>query len=190
MNHLKESELKNLTHTLHKEKQELEHHFNLQKDDESGSLNQSLSDATGELSTYDNHPADVGTETFERGRDLALEEKMTNDLSQVNQALELIDQGRYGTCRICGMDIPFERLEALPYTMYCVDHTPRNQNSEDRPIEEEVMTPPPSGAGEKRQHNHGKFDDANAWESVEEYGTSNSAAMATKRDVKDYQEGM
>jgi len=113
-----------------------------------------LSDATGELSTYDNHPADVGTETYERARDLALEEKMSNDLAQVSQALELIDQGRYGTCQICGMDILFERLEA------------------------------------KRQYNHGKFDDADAWESVEEYGTFNSAAMATKRDVKDYQEGM
>lgn len=190
MKHLKESELKRLTHILLEEKKELHHHFDLQEEDESGSIGQSLSDATGELSTVDNHPADIGTETFERARDLAVDDKMNDELTQVNHALKLIEQGQYGTCQVCGKDIPFERLEALPYTMYCIEHTPRQNNSEDRPIEEEVITPPPSGAGEKRQHNKGKFDDADAWEHVEEYGTSNSPAMASKRDVKDYQEGM
>lgn len=190
MNHLKESELKKLTHILLEEKKELEHHFSLQDDDKSGSLNQSLADATGELSTYDNHPADIGTETFERARDLAVNDKMSDELTQVNQALELIEIDHYGTCQVCGSDIPYERLEALPYTLYCVDHAPKNNNSEDRPIEEQVMTPPPSGAGENRQHNDGKFDDADAWETVEKYGTSNTPAMASKRDVKDYQEGM
>ncbi|WKL01248.1 hypothetical protein Q0F98_32005 [Paenibacillus amylolyticus] len=52
------------------------------------------------------------------------------------------------------------------------------------------MTMPPSGAGEGRQQRAGKFDNADAWEAVEEYGTSNSPQTAAKRDVKGYDENM
>lgn len=52
------------------------------------------------------------------------------------------------------------------------------------------MTPPPKGAGEVRQRNAGRFDDAGAWDAVEKYGTSNSPATAAKRDVTDYDENM
>ncbi|GAB6989052.1 TraR/DksA C4-type zinc finger protein [Paenibacillus pini] len=189
MSHLNSAQLKELEHTLHEEKKDLERHFSVEEEDQ-GDLSESLTDSTGELSSYDNHPADMGTETFERGRDLAVDEKLSSELEQVNAALSKIDKGEYGVCEVCGKDIPFERLQALPYTPYCIDDTPEKNISDDRPVEEQVMTPPPSGAGEGRQEREGRFDDADAWESVEEYGTSNSPAMAAKRDVKDYNEGM
>ena len=42
-------------------------------------------------------------------------------LAQVTAALQRIEQGTYGTCVVCGRPIGHERLEALPYTPYCVD---------------------------------------------------------------------
>lgn len=42
-------------------------------------------------------------------------------LAQVNAALERIEQGAYGKCVTCGKPIARERLDALPYTPYCVN---------------------------------------------------------------------
>jgi RNA polymerase-binding transcription factor DksA len=42
-------------------------------------------------------------------------------LGQVAEALKRIDAGTYGRCTLCGRDIAPERLQALPYTPYCVD---------------------------------------------------------------------
>ncbi len=41
-------------------------------------------------------------------------------LSDIEHALERLDAGTYGTCEECGIAIPFERLEAIPATRFCV----------------------------------------------------------------------
>ena len=46
-----------------------------------------LRDSTGELSATDNHPADVGTEVFERERDLAIQGTLEHELEQIHSAL-------------------------------------------------------------------------------------------------------
>ncbi|EFU39985.1 transcriptional regulator, TraR/DksA family protein [Paenibacillus vortex V453] len=153
---------------------------------EGTNTNNSLRDSTGELSAADNHPADVGTEVFERGRDLAIQETLADELEQIRSALQRMDQGQYGTCAECGQEIPYERLEAIPYTAYCVEHSPRQDLSDNRPVEEDVITPPPSGAGVNRQREDGRFDDAGAWEAVEDYGTSTSPGMSTQPGQDDY----
>src|SRR5690625_6037438 len=79
-------------------------------------LQSAVKDTTGELSSYDNHPADMGTELFERGKDVALNEHAEKELEEINSALHAIDEGTYGICVECGADIPFERLEAVPTT--------------------------------------------------------------------------
>ncbi|WP_340029867.1 hypothetical protein MHB71_13145 [Paenibacillus sp. FSL H7-0940] len=66
------------------------------------------------LSSYDNHPADAGTETFERSRDLAIDDTLTDEFNQVNDALERMEQGTYGTCVTCGEDIPSNDLRLSP----------------------------------------------------------------------------
>jgi len=81
--------------------------------DESGEL--------GDLADYDNHPADQGTETFERTKDLALDENLDDLLGQIDNALHKIDAGTYGICDRCGRDINPERLKVLPYAIFCVD---------------------------------------------------------------------
>lgn len=150
----------------------------------------SLRDSTGELSAADNHPADVGTEVFERGRDLAIQGTLDSELEQIISALERMDQGQYGICAECGQNIPYERLEAIPYTAYCVRHTPRKDPADDRPVEEDIITPPPSGAGVNRQRQDGRFDDAGAWEAVEDYGTSTSSGMSIKPGQDDYKKNV
>ena len=72
-------------------------------------------------STADNHPADVATVTFDRELDYSLEENEERLLAAIDAALERIDEGTYGMCNTCGQAIGEERLEALPWTMQCID---------------------------------------------------------------------
>jgi RNA polymerase-binding protein DksA len=75
----------------------------------------------GELSSVDtNHPADVGTEMFERERQQALNENLLKLIKQTNDALAKIDAGTYGVCDHCGGAIPDARLQALPYATLCI----------------------------------------------------------------------
>jgi DnaK suppressor protein len=67
-----------------------------------------------------NHPADVGTELFEREKDLSILEQVDARLTLVDRALQRLDDGTYGTCEVCGEPIGAERLEALPAATLCV----------------------------------------------------------------------
>ncbi|WP_018086384.1 TraR/DksA C4-type zinc finger protein [Desulfurispora thermophila] len=108
---------------------------------ESG-LHEPMADAVGEISLYDNHPADVATEIFERSKDLALKESAKITLGAVNDALQRIDSGTYGICTACGRRIPWERLQAVPQTTMCKGCQEASEVApvhQDRPVEEEVM---------------------------------------------------
>ena len=73
-----------------------------------------------ELSSADQHQADVGTETFEREKDLSILEQVEAELADVAHALERLEEGTYGTCEACGKPIGEERLEALPAARFCL----------------------------------------------------------------------
>ena len=62
-----------------------------------------------ELSAVDQHQADVGTETFEREKDLSILERVEGELADVEHALRRLDDGSYGTCEACGRPIGEER---------------------------------------------------------------------------------
>jgi len=83
---------------------------------------QSESESVGELSSYDQHQADMGTETFEREKDLSILEQVEAELADVEHAMRRLDDGTYGTCEVCGSAIPDERLEALPAARLCLEH--------------------------------------------------------------------
>ncbi|GGO02079.1 hypothetical protein [Saccharibacillus kuerlensis] len=188
MKHLSDSQIDTLKNLLLERKSELEQHFDNSEDTTEG-FETSIRVSTGELTAVDNHPADLGTEEFERARDMAIDSDLSDRLDEVNSALKRIEDGTYGVDIETGKEIPFERLEAVPYTAHNVDTTPENDPLLDyRPVEEDVMTTPPSGAGENRQEYAGKFDDASAWQAVESYGNADSPAMSTKRDVESYNE--
>ncbi len=46
-------------------------------------------------------------------------------LAQVNAALWRIEEGEYGSCIECGELIDEKRLNAVPFTAYCIDHAPQ-----------------------------------------------------------------
>ncbi len=83
---------------------------------------ESEDESLSELSDIDQHQADVGTETFEREKDLSILEQVDAELADVERALQRIDDGTYGTCEVDGKPISEERLEALPATRFCLEH--------------------------------------------------------------------
>ncbi len=86
---------------------------------------QTEQDSLSELSSVDQHQADMGTETFEREKDLSILEAIEAELADVEHALRRLDEGTYGTCEACGRPIDDERLEALPATRLCRDDQQR-----------------------------------------------------------------
>jgi RNA polymerase-binding protein DksA len=80
----------------------------------------SMEDETQEIPS-NNHPGDVATHTLDREIDYTLEENEERVLAAIDAALERIDKGTFGICRSCGRPIALERLEALPYTIQCID---------------------------------------------------------------------
>ncbi|WP_432084255.1 TraR/DksA C4-type zinc finger protein [Streptomyces sp. WAC 04229] len=41
-------------------------------------------------------------------------------LKEIDEAFARVEDGTYGACLGCGKPVPGERLEILPYTLYCV----------------------------------------------------------------------
>ncbi|WP_100404545.1 TraR/DksA C4-type zinc finger protein [Bacillus solitudinis] len=112
--------------------------FNLSEFGEEKELARSASDSTGELSQYDNHPADTATEFFERGKDIAINEHLRNEYHDIEHALEKMANGTYGICEVTGEKIPYQRLEAYPTARTLIQQNSQ-EISEHRPIEEDVL---------------------------------------------------
>lgn len=71
--------------------------------------------------SYDDRVASLAMLAQDRELDLSIEEKVKRLLDRVNDAIEEIEAGSYGTCKSCGKSISSERLEFLPYAERCVD---------------------------------------------------------------------
>ncbi|ANB62117.1 yteA family sporulation protein [Anoxybacteroides amylolyticum] len=130
-------------------------------------------DSTGELASYDNHPADEGTELYEREKDIALYDHAERELANIHRALQAIKNGTYGRCERCGEPIPYERLEALPTTTFCKEHSREQAVSQKRPLEEGVLFPP-FGKFDFDDRDAAMYDAEDAWQEVARYGTSDT----------------
>jgi len=76
---------------------------------------------SGELASFDQHPADSGTNLADADREEASLEVLLAQLERVRAALERLEAGSYGRCVDCGRELPEERLEARPEAERCVD---------------------------------------------------------------------
>jgi RNA polymerase-binding protein DksA len=74
-----------------------------------------------EEETYDNHLADSASATLDREIDYTLEGNAEHILGAIDQGLQRIESGTYGTCERCGKQIAEDRLEAIPYATRCID---------------------------------------------------------------------
>ncbi len=135
----------------------------------------SVGENTAELSAYDNHPADLGSETFERQKDLGLKLDAGFFIGEIDDALERIEKGSYGKCARCGTPIAEGRLEAVPWTRYCLGCKEEEEKRPDglRPAEEIPLWPPFGRTFNDRSERPG-IDGEDIWESLEAYGTSNT----------------
>jgi RNA polymerase-binding transcription factor DksA len=80
---------------------------------------------SGELSAVDQHPADSGTELFERERDRSIIESLEADLAAIGRAEDRLDGGTFGLSVASGDPIPDERLEAIPHAELTADEQAR-----------------------------------------------------------------
>jgi DnaK suppressor protein len=101
---------------LLKEKQRVEHALGYLDEENPGSL-----EDEGEDEAFDNHLADTATLTHDRELDYTLEENSGHILAAIDQALDRIEEGTFGTCARCGQPIAEARLEAMPYATKCID---------------------------------------------------------------------
>lgn len=78
-----------------------------------------------DLPSADQHPGDVGTEAFERTKDVSIRASIERRLTDVQDALARLDGDRYGICQSCGEPIDPERLSARPEVRFCLDDQER-----------------------------------------------------------------
>jgi RNA polymerase-binding transcription factor DksA len=75
----------------------------------------------GNLSNMPIHMADLGTDNFEQEFTLSLLQNEEQVLGEIGAALDRIKQGTFGRCEECDGEIPRVRLQAVPYTRFCVE---------------------------------------------------------------------
>lgn len=138
-----------------------------------GGLGESQQEAARELSGYDQHTADQGTETYEREKDFGLLARARDVLRRIDAALQRMDEGTYGTCERCGEVIDAERLAALPYASRCVACEEKEEEHYHRPVEEERPFPPFTDEFFEAEDDPGYGRD-DVWREVARHGTANS----------------
>ena len=65
----------------------------------------------------------------ERDLEFALDARETAELAAVDAALKRIEDGVYGQCADCGVEIPAPRLHAAPEAARCIDCQDKRENS-------------------------------------------------------------
>jgi DnaK suppressor protein len=78
------------------------------------------SEYAGDVSNYGDETADAATSTFERERDLSLENNLRDLVGKIDRALARLDDGTFGACERCGKPIEKARVKALPYVELCI----------------------------------------------------------------------
>lgn len=74
-----------------------------------------------ELSSYDNHPGDTGTETYMIEQEKGFKKQLEDTIEKIDESLEDIKSGRYGYCDNCDKEISEGRLELIPYAKSCLE---------------------------------------------------------------------
>jgi RNA polymerase-binding protein DksA len=84
-----------------------------------GSFAATQSDMSGDVG-LDDESADAGTATFEREKDLSIENNVRDLLRKIDAALSRMESKTYGLCERCGKPIEKARIKALPYAELCI----------------------------------------------------------------------
>lgn len=80
----------------------------------------SQKEASGDISGYSFHMADVATDNYDREFSLGLASNEREALYEVGDALKRIDDGTFGVCETCKGLIAKNRLKAVPSARLCL----------------------------------------------------------------------
>ncbi len=83
-------------------------------------LKKSLKEASGDISGYAYHMADMATDTYDREFSLGIASNERELLYILEDALKKIEEGTFGICEECDAIISKTRLKAIPYARFCV----------------------------------------------------------------------
>jgi RNA polymerase-binding protein DksA len=83
-------------------------------------LKKSQKEASGDISGYTFHMADVATDNYDREFSLSLASNDRKLIFELDDALKRIEDGIYGACEECKGLIAKNRLKAVPYARLCV----------------------------------------------------------------------
>lgn len=80
-------------------------------------------DRSGDLTTVPLHPADLGTDTMQAELDASNATRTSREFAEIEDALERLyaKPDRFGICEDTGQQIPFERLEIIPWARTCLE---------------------------------------------------------------------
>jgi DnaK suppressor protein len=84
-------------------------------------LKKSQKDASGDISGYTFHMADVATDNYDREFSLGLASNDRQSLYELDDALKRIEEGTFGVCEECNTVLTKARLKALPYARLCLN---------------------------------------------------------------------
>jgi RNA polymerase-binding transcription factor DksA len=117
-----------------------------------------------ELSNVPFHLGDMGTEEYLYDMNTILLANEQHIVTEARAALRRMDEGTYGACEGCDQAIAKARLEAMPYTRYCVkcaeaaDATPQVNLNEGRPQSPKDTLAPEGEMDEDRRKHVDPFD--------------------------------
>ena len=83
-------------------------------------LKKSQKEASGDISGYTYHMADVATDNYDREFSLGLASNGRRIFYELDDALKKIEDGTFGICEDCKSLIAKNRLKAVPYARLCV----------------------------------------------------------------------
>ena len=78
-------------------------------------------DASGDLSAYTVHMADMAADTYERELSMNIVSTEQELLYQIDDALKRLEDGSFGLCQQCNQPISMSRLKAVPYASLCIN---------------------------------------------------------------------
>lgn len=83
-------------------------------------LKKSQKDASGDISGYTYHMADVATDTYDREFSMGIASDERKVIYELDDALKKIEEGSFGTCEDCHNLIAKNRLKAVPQARLCI----------------------------------------------------------------------
>ena len=118
MKKMTKQEMKKYKELLIKEREKLTSELNsLTKDN----INKSQRDASGDLSSYTYHMADMASDNYDRDFSMGIATEEQKRLFAIEEAMKRIEEGSFGNCLQCGRRILKKRLGAIPYTELCIE---------------------------------------------------------------------